>query len=133
MKKLLCIVPLVLVFCFTIARQDKAAMPELEKYRAQAAVEARNIEVSKTVIAEVDKGNLGVFQTYLAPEFKCYVPSNSTTPISRDDYMAMPKMMTTAIPDMVHNVADVFAVVDADTLGGVGFTSQEGTSQEEQK
>ena len=112
MKRYICIVPLVLLFCFTIACQDKAAMAELEKYRAQAAVEARNIEVIKTVITEVDKGNLGVFQTYLAPEFKCYVPSNSTTPVSRDDYMAMVKKMTTAIPDMVHNVTEVFAVGD---------------------
>jgi len=112
MKKALCILPLVLVLCFTIACQDKAAMAELEKFRAQAAVEARNIEVIKTAIAEVDRGNLGVFQTYLAPEFKCYVPSNSTTPVSRDDYMAMVKMMTTAIPDMVHNVTELLAVRD---------------------
>jgi predicted ester cyclase len=87
-------------------------MAELEKYRAQAAVEAKNIEVIKTAIAEVDKGNLEVFQTYLAPEFKCYAPSNSITPVSRNDYMAMVKMMTTAIPDMVHNVTEVFAVSD---------------------
>ena len=112
MKKILCIVPLVLVFCFTIACQDKAAMAELEKYKAQAKLEASNIEVIKTVIAEVDKGNLGVFQTYLAPEFKCYVPSNSTTPISRDDEIAMAKKMTTAIPDMKHNVTEIFAVGD---------------------
>jgi len=112
MKKYLCVVPLVLLLCFTFACQDKAAMAELEKYRAQAAVEAKNIEVIKAAIAEVDKGNLGVFQTYLAPEFKCYFPSNSTTPTSRDDYMAMVKMMTTALPDMVHNVTEVFAVRD---------------------
>jgi predicted ester cyclase len=112
MKKLFCVIPLVLLFCFTIACQDKAAIAELEKYRAQAAVEARNIEVIKTAIAEVDKRNLGVFQTYLAPEFKCYAPSNSTTPVSRDDYLAMVKMMTTAIPDMVHNVTELLAVQD---------------------
>jgi predicted ester cyclase len=112
MKRYLCAVPLVLLLCFTIGCQDKAAMAELEKYRAQATVEANNIEVIKTAIAEVDKRNLRGFQTYLAPEFKCYAPSNSTTPISRDDYMAMVKMMTTAIPDMVHSVTEVFAVRD---------------------
>jgi predicted ester cyclase len=112
MKKCLCVVPLVLVFCFSFACQDKAAMAELENYRAQAAVEARNIEVIKTAIAEVDNKNLGAFQTYLAPEFKCYAPSNSTTPVSRDDYMAMVKMMTTAIPDMMHNITELLAVKD---------------------
>jgi predicted ester cyclase len=112
MKKFFCIVPLVLLFCFAIACQDKAAMAELEKYRAQAAVEARNIEIIKAAIAEVDKGNLEVFQTYLGPEFKLYAPSNSVTPVSRDDYLAMVKTMTTAIPDMVHNVTEFLAVQD---------------------
>lgn len=104
----LVIVPL----CGFMACQDKAAMAELEKYRAQAAVEARNIEVIKAAIGEIDKRNLEGFQAYVAPEFKLYVPSNSPTPVSRDDYMAMVKMMTAAIPDMVHNVTEVFAVED---------------------
>jgi len=112
MKKLVGIVPLVFLFCFAIACQDKAAMAELEKYRAQAAIEGRNIEVIKTAIAAVDKGDLEVFQTCLAPEFKLFAPSNSATPVSRDDYVAMVKMMTTAIPDMVHNVTELLAVGD---------------------
>lgn len=112
MKKALCILPLVLLACFSFACQDKAAMAELEKYRAQAAVEARNIEIIKAAIAEIDKRNLDGFQAYVAPEFKLYAPSNSETPISRDDYIAMVKMMTAAIPDMVHNVTEVFAVGD---------------------
>ena len=112
MKKCLCTVLLVLLICFSFACQDKAAIGELEKYRAQAAVEARNIEIIKAAIAEIDKRNLEGFQAYVATEFKLYAPSNSTTPVSRDDYMAMVKMMTTAIPDMVHNVTEVFAVED---------------------
>jgi len=47
MRKLLCIVPLVILFCFTIACQDKAAVTELEKFRAQAKVEEQNMEVVK--------------------------------------------------------------------------------------
>ena len=112
MKKARCLLPLALLLSFAFACQDKAAMGELEKYRAQAAVEARNIEIIKAAIAEIDKRNLEGFQTYVAPEFKLYAPSNSTTPVSRDDYIAMVKMMTTAIPDMVHNVTEVFAVED---------------------
>ena len=112
MRKALCILPLVLVLCFASACQDKAAMAELEKYRAQAAIEARNIEVIKSAIAAVDKGDLEVFQTCLAPEFKLYAPSNSAAPVSRDEYLAMVKMMTTAIPDMVHNVTELLAVQD---------------------
>jgi len=112
MRKALCILPLLLLLCCSFACQDKAAMAELEKYRAQAAIETRNIEVIKTAIAAVDKGDLEAFQTCLAPEFKLYAPSNSTTPVTRDDYLAMVKMMTTAIPDMVHNITEFLAVRD---------------------
>lgn len=48
MKKLLCVIPLVLLLCFTFACQDKAAMAELEKFRAQAKVEEQNKEVVKS-------------------------------------------------------------------------------------
>jgi purine nucleoside permease len=48
MKKLLCIVPLVLLFCFTIACQDKADMAELERYKAQAKVEQQNEVLLRT-------------------------------------------------------------------------------------
>jgi steroid delta-isomerase-like uncharacterized protein len=112
MRKALGLLSLLLLLCFSFACQDQAAMAELEKYRAQAAIEARNIEVIKTAIAAVDKGDLEVFQTCLAPEFKLYAPSNSATPVSRDDYLAMVKMMTAAIPDMVHSVTEHLAVQD---------------------
>jgi steroid delta-isomerase-like uncharacterized protein len=47
MKNTLLVVPLVLLLCFTIACQDKAAMAELEKYKAQAKIEEQNKEVVK--------------------------------------------------------------------------------------
>ncbi|MCX6571709.1 MAG: hypothetical protein NT006_09895 [Candidatus Aminicenantes bacterium] len=42
-----------------------------------------------------------IFLKHFAPDFKCYFPSNSSAPISREDEMAMAKMMMTAIPDML--------------------------------
>jgi hypothetical protein len=39
-KKVLCAIPLVLLLCFTISCQNKAEKAELEKFRAQAEVEA---------------------------------------------------------------------------------------------
>jgi len=45
MKKYLYVVPLALLFCFTIACQDKAAMAELEKYKAKVKVEEQNKDV----------------------------------------------------------------------------------------
>jgi steroid delta-isomerase-like uncharacterized protein len=45
MKKLSIILPLALILCFMVGCQDKAAMAELEEFRAQAALEEQNKEV----------------------------------------------------------------------------------------
>jgi steroid delta-isomerase-like uncharacterized protein len=47
MNKYLCAIPSALLLCFTIACQDKAAMAELEKFRAQAKVQEQNKEIVK--------------------------------------------------------------------------------------
>ena len=47
MNKYLCAIPLALLLCFTIACQDKTAMAELEKFRAQAKVQEQNKEIVK--------------------------------------------------------------------------------------
>ena len=39
MKKLLCVIPLIILFCFTIACQDKAAMAESERAEIVKAIE----------------------------------------------------------------------------------------------
>jgi steroid delta-isomerase-like uncharacterized protein len=91
---------------------DKEAQTALGEVRAQAELEARNIEVVKTLMAEMNKGNVDVFQKLYAPDFKYYFPSNASTPMSRDDEMAMAKMMKTAIPDMEYTLTDIFAAQD---------------------
>ena len=47
MKILAKILPLVLLFCLVVSCQDKAAMAELELFRAQAAAEEQNKDVVK--------------------------------------------------------------------------------------
>ena len=61
---------------------------------------------------ELDRGNADAFQKFYAPDAKYHFPSNSPTPMSRDDEVAMFKMMKTAIPDLTHQVTDIFAVRD---------------------
>jgi steroid delta-isomerase-like uncharacterized protein len=112
MNKYLCAVPLVLLLCLTFACQDKAAMAELEKSRAQANLEAQNIELIKTLAAELDKGNVDIFLKLYAPDFKYYFPSNNPTPLTREDEIAMAKAMFAAIPDFVHEITEIFAVKD---------------------
>jgi steroid delta-isomerase-like uncharacterized protein len=47
MKKLLLILPLALILCFMVGCQEKEAMAELEKFKAQAEIEEQNMEVVK--------------------------------------------------------------------------------------
>jgi len=112
MKNSLLVVSLVLLLCFAFGCQNKAEKAELQQFKAQGELEAQNIEVIKTLLAELDKGNSEIFLKLLAPDFKFYFPSNSGTPMSRDDEMAMAKMMMTAIPDMEHKISEIFAVKD---------------------
>jgi len=80
--------------------------------KTQSELEARNIELIKTVATEGDKGNMDIFNKLYAPDFKFYFPSNNPKPMSREDEMAMGKAFFAALPDMKHEITDIFAVKD---------------------
>jgi predicted ester cyclase len=69
MKKNLSVVPLVLLFCFTIACRDKAASAELEKYRAQAAVEEQNKALAMRFTDAYQKGDVAAIKEICSPDF----------------------------------------------------------------
>jgi steroid delta-isomerase-like uncharacterized protein len=58
MKKLLMIIPLVILLCFTFSCQDKEAMEELEEFRAQAELEEQNKAFVSRLIELEAEGNL---------------------------------------------------------------------------
>jgi predicted ester cyclase len=89
-------------------RAAEAALAEITQVKAQAETEARNVELVRTVITSLEKGEADVFTRLFAPDFKLYFPSNSTTPIPREDAMGMAKMMITAVPDLAYNILDIF-------------------------
>jgi|GEM_PF-269134 len=103
---------LVLGLCVSIACQDKAAMTELEKFKAQTAVEAQNIETVRTLFAELSKGNAGIIEDLFASDSKYYSPSNSPIPLTRDQEIAQVKTTLTAFPDMTYEIKDIFAAND---------------------
>jgi len=69
MKKLLLILPLALILCFMVGCQDKAAMAELEEFKAQAAVEEQNKALVLRWYEDVDKGNAEFVRDNSAPEY----------------------------------------------------------------
>jgi len=87
MKNLCMILPLAFILCFMVGCQDKEAMAELEKFKAQAEVEEQNKELVKREWEAwgtgCSQGDFEAFKELLAPDFVFYFPSNSPTPASR--------------------------------------------------
>lgn len=126
MKKIVCAVSLVLLVCSVFACKDKETQAALSEMKAQAELEARNIELIKTLAAELDKGNVDIFLKLYAPDFKYYFPSNNPTPLTREDEIAMARAMFAAIPDFVHEITDIFAVKDRVVLRFVAKGTHKG-------
>jgi predicted ester cyclase len=91
---------------------DDPAETALAEVQARAELEARNVELVRTIVAQLEKGEVDVFLRLFAPDFKLYFPSSSTTPISREDAMGMARMMVEAVPDLAYSILDLFASGD---------------------
>ncbi|MGA2531720.1 MAG: ester cyclase [Candidatus Aminicenantales bacterium] len=109
MKKLLCVVPLLILFCFTIACQDKAAMAELEKFRAQAAVEQQNEALVTRVFNELNNRNAGIYLELYAPEYGWYFPPNNPKALTREEESGFVKLLWAGFPDIRWQVEEMTA------------------------
>jgi steroid delta-isomerase-like uncharacterized protein len=109
MKKYLYVVPLVILFCFTIACQDKAAMAELVKYKAQAAVEQQNMALVVKTFDELNKRNADIYQELYAPDYGWYFPANNPKPLTREEEAGFVKLLWDAFPDIRWEIVEMFA------------------------
>jgi steroid delta-isomerase-like uncharacterized protein len=99
MKKSLLTILLVCLLCFAFGCQDKAAMADLEAFKAQAAVEEQNKELAKGLFEELNKGNLEIWKELCAPEFLYYYPSATTEPMSLEQNYEHFQMAFKSFPD----------------------------------
>ncbi|NTU51301.1 MAG: ester cyclase [Candidatus Aminicenantes bacterium] len=90
----------------------EAALAEVQAAKARSELEARNVELVRTIVAQLEKGDVDVIQRLFAPDFKLYFPSNSATPVSREDAMGVAKMMVTAVPDLAYGILEIFGADD---------------------
>jgi len=113
MKKLLMIIPLVILFCFTIGCQDKEAMAELEEFKAQAEVETQNKNFVRQFMEDMDK-NSGLTNDLLeliADDFKMYI-WGSFEPLNKGACHQFIAMLYAAFPDFNHTMEDMIAEGD---------------------
>ena len=108
MKKYLFIVPLVLIFCFSIACQDKAAMVELEKYKAQGAIEAQNKELVNSFWSAIDKNDFIKLKELTTDDFSIKAPGLAE-PMKLEDVFQAIKMLWAGFPDMRYDIKEMVA------------------------
>jgi len=126
MKKLYMILPLALIPCFMVGCQDKAAMAELEEFKAQAAVEEQNKGIIRNFFEELDKGNAGIVKELFAPEVVSYSPSGSSTPTSQEDAIKSTEMFYGAFPDLAHSIRELIAIGDKVVVRAIVRGTHEG-------
>ncbi len=126
MKKLLMILPLVLILCFMVGCQDKEAMAELEAMKAQTEVVEQNKELIRNYLKEMDKKNFEIFNEVYAPDAKTYYPSNSSESTSVEQTVSMTKSIYAAFPDFTHNIEELIATGDKVILRLIDTGTHEG-------
>ncbi len=109
MKKYLCVVPMVLLLCFTFACQDKAAMAELGKYRAQAKVEEQNEALVRSVFDKLNKRDMTVYQEIYAPEYGWHFQANNQKALTREEEAGFVKLLFAGFPDIRWDIEEIFA------------------------
>ena len=98
--------------CFSLACQDKTAMAELQRLKAQKEVEKQNEATFRRFVEETDKGNYDVWKEILAPDYQGHFPSNAK-PISLDEHLQANKAFPAAFPDFRHTIDDFVAQGDS--------------------
>jgi steroid delta-isomerase-like uncharacterized protein len=113
MKKLLCVISLAVLLCFTFACQNKAEKAEPEKFRTQAKLEEQTREFVKHAFEELNKGNVEILNELGASEYLLYSPSTNPKPMSREETVVFGKILFKAFPNLNWRIEKVF--VDGDT------------------
>jgi steroid delta-isomerase-like uncharacterized protein len=124
-KKYLSAIPLVFLVFFVVGCQDKAAMAELEEFKAQAALEEQNKELIRGFLRQLDNGNWEIMQEIYADDCKFYSPSD-TAPSSKNIQFAAVHEMLAAFPKWEHNIQDIFAKDDKVVVWNIDSTTHEG-------
>jgi steroid delta-isomerase-like uncharacterized protein len=103
------ILPLALTLCFAVGCQDKAAMDELEEFRAQVALEEQNKALVRGVFDELNKQNEAVYEEFYAPKYGWYFPANNPKALTRDEEAGFVKLLWAAFPDIRWDIAEMVA------------------------
>ena len=98
---------LLLVSC-----QDKESMARLEELNANAALEEQNRALVEKYIKSWNTWDSQAMDEYLDPQFKIYIPSNTTNPMVMKGYKAWIDNIFRNFPDIQYEIQDILAKGD---------------------
>jgi len=111
MKKHLFAVPLGLLLCFSFACQDRAAMAELEKFKAQAKLEEQNKALVKRYLEGLDSYNTEIFDEVLSADCQIYFPGSFES-ISREQLKQLVTGFYKVFENITHELEDMISEGD---------------------
>jgi len=95
-----------------IGCHDKAAIAEIEQFKAKTSIEEQNKELVKRVFELWNIGDFEAYKELLSPEYSYYHPSNSTTPMSREEIIEANKILIKNFPDINWSIEELIAKDD---------------------
>ena len=112
MKKIIAIVPLVVLLCFYFSCQDKDAMAELEVLKAQEAQEEKNKELVNSYVEAINQGNFEGLAELLSSDYAGHSPPGYPENISRDRLIENYKTAAKDIKSFAWEIEDLMAAGD---------------------
>jgi len=109
MRKLLCVIPLLLLLCFTFACQNKADNAELEKFRTQAKVEEQNKASFRYWLEETDKDNYAAWDKVCSADYVSHFAGMSW---NLEEHKQANRPFLVAFPDIKHGIDYMIAEAD---------------------
>jgi len=111
MKKLLMILPLVILLCITFSCQNQEAMAELEAMKAQAEVEEQNKIMIRQFYNALDGQDYEKIDAFISDDIILHY-AGFPEPIKREGIIEFVRYYYTAFPDNTHNVEEFIAKGD---------------------
>ncbi len=108
MKKLLLVIPLVFLLCFTFSCQNQEAMAEIEEFKVQVKVEEQNKASFRYLLEETDKGNYAAWEEVCSPDYICHF-AGFPKPMSLEEHIKANRTFLVAFPDFHHEINDMVA------------------------
>lgn len=105
-----------IILCLLVSCQDKETLAELEDLKAKTVLEEQNKALIEKYIEAWNAKDMRVLDEILDPQFKIFVPSNSSSPLSLEQHKAWIAGIFQGFPDIHYHIQELVAEGDKVSL-----------------